>query len=98
MNWNRPLTPKQREKIQKLVSRGMTSFILRVGILGWGLPCFLATTAFDYYTHFRAHQPFDASFSRLSVRLALWLLGGCIFGASMWDRNKHRLSTSIDER
>ena len=43
MWFDRKLTPKQRERIEKKLSRGRRSFIWRFGVLGWGIPVFLMT-------------------------------------------------------
>lgn len=69
-----------------MVSRGKPSFIWRVGILSWALPVFLVTMAWDYYTHFHAHRPFDVTILTIAVRLAIWVAAGCFFGGTMWNR------------
>jgi hypothetical protein len=86
LNWNKPLTPEHRAQIERSVVRGQSSYILRVGILRWALPVFLLTTAFDYFYPFHSHRSFDASLMTLSVRLAIWIGAGCVFGKYMSDR------------
>jgi hypothetical protein len=90
LNWNKPLTPNQREKVERLIARGRSSFILRVGILRWGLPVFLLMTAWDYFDAFHAHRSYDESLLSISVRLAIWLGAGCLFGDFMWH-HYHKL-------
>jgi hypothetical protein len=85
LNWNKPLTPKQRGKVERLIARGHASFILRVGILRWALPVFLLMTAWDYFDAFHAQKFFDASILIISLRLAIWLGAGCLFGEFMWQ-------------
>lgn len=90
MTWlirKKPLTPEHRAQMEKLVARGQLSFILRVGILRWALPVFLLTTAMDYFYPSRSHRSFDASLMVLSVRLAIWIGAGCLFGDYMWNRS-----------
>lgn len=91
LRWNKPLTPRQREKLERMLARGKASFIWRWGVLGWGVPVFLGTTILDYYTQQRAHKPFNGDVVTLSVHLGIWLIAGCAFGASMWKRYKDML-------
>jgi hypothetical protein len=90
-NWNKPLTPKQRETVGRLIARGQASFIFRVGILRWALPVFLLMTAWDYFDAFHAHKSFDASILAISLRLAIWLGAGCLFGDFMWHHSQKQL-------
>jgi hypothetical protein len=82
---NKPLTPERRAQIERLIARGQSSFILRVGILRWALPVFLLTTAFGYFYPFRSHRSFDATLMTLSMSLAVWFGTGCFYGNYMWN-------------
>src|SRR5579871_4411267 len=94
LNWNKALTPEHRAQIERSVARGQSSFILRVGILRWALPVFLLTTAMDYFYPSHPHGSFDAILMTLSVRLAVWIGAGCLFGKYMWDRSVRLLDHS----
>ncbi len=85
LNWNKPLTPERRSRIETLIARGKSSFILRVGILRWALPVFLLTTAMDYFYPSHAPRSFDASLIILFIRLTVWIGAGCFFGNYMWN-------------
>jgi hypothetical protein len=85
LNPNRPLTPERHAQIERLIARGQSSFILRVGILRWALPVFLLTTAFDYFYPFRSQRSFDATLMTLSMSLAVWIGTGCLYGNYMWN-------------
>jgi hypothetical protein len=87
LNSNKPLTPERRAQIEKLIALGQSSFILRVGILRWALPAFLLATAMDYVYPSHAHRSFDATLMTLSIRLAVWIGAGCLFGDIMWNRS-----------
>ena len=69
---------------------GRKAFIIKFGILGWGIPCALLTTAWDWY--------FGLPVSELGVSLAIRLVlfgivGGIAFGAAMWKVSQ-RIRTS----
>jgi hypothetical protein len=42
-------------------------------------------TAWDYFDAFHADEFFDASILTISLRLAIWLGTGCLFGEFMWQ-------------
>lgn len=57
------------------------AFIIKVGILGWGVPVALAVTAYDWYQG----TPVNELAVPLAIRLVLFgLVGGIAFGAVMW--------------
>jgi len=41
-------------------------------------------TAWNYFDAFHTHKSFDASILTISLRLAIWLGAGCVFGEFMW--------------
>jgi len=96
MWFDRKLTPKQRERIEKKLSRGRRSFIWRFGVLGWGIPVFLMTFAWDYYDGYRPYKPFNTAdlIFHLAVGLPIWMACGYWFGAVMWRRFNNILETN----
>src|SRR5437016_3459445 len=87
--FDKQLTPKQREKIEKTIAQGKQSFIWKRGVLGWGLPVFLIITVSKYYGPLRTFDRFHADrgfLVYLLVVLPIWLLAGYLFGLSMWQR------------
>ena len=88
MWFERKITPQGLDRIRKKLSRGKRSFIWRYGVLGWGVPVFLTTTAWDYYDRYGLHKPLESSYLILHLVLGLpiWLAAGCWFGVIMWKR------------
>lgn len=75
---SRNLRIRNWESIQKA---GFWPFVVKSGILGWGIPVAVAITAWDWY----AGAPVADLGLPLAVRLILFgLLGGIAFGATMW--------------
>jgi hypothetical protein len=61
--------------------QGLKSFIVKYGILGWGIPVALAVTVWDWISG----TPVTDLAVPLAIRLVLFgLLGGIAFGAFMW--------------
>jgi hypothetical protein len=57
------------------------AFIVKFGILGWGIPCALLTIAWDWF----CGVPASELGVPLAIRLVLFgLVGGIAFGATMW--------------
>lgn len=61
--------------------QGRKSYIVKFGILGWGIPVALAVTGLDVYHG----TPLSELAVPLAIRLVLFgVLGGIAFGAIMW--------------
>jgi len=82
------LTPKQREKAERIVAQGMQSFALKRGVLGSGLLVFVALTAWFYFGSLITHT--DGLFDRkdlshtLTVLLLFSLVMGYVRGVCKW--------------
>lgn len=60
---------------------GRRAFIIKHGILGWGIPVAIALTLWDWYSGI----PADQHGFRLALGIVLFgLVGGTAFGAAMW--------------
>ena len=62
----------------KTRQRGFRAFVLRRGMLGWGLPMFVIMSAMQIAQH-SAHWR-----STVLIGLPLWLFAGVIWGALAW--------------
>jgi hypothetical protein len=74
-----------RERWQKTKARGKKSFILRIGVLGWGGFMALAMT-----TEYLLRKPlFPRQMSdyivHAAINLLIWPISGYFFGARMWS-------------
>jgi hypothetical protein len=60
---------------------GRKAYIVKSGILGWGIPVAIAVTALDWYHG----TPLNELAVPFAIRLVLFgLVGGIAFGAAMW--------------
>ena len=83
-----PLTPLQRDRLTAIRSRGRTAYILRTGVLGYGLAFTIVKTILAYSGFNEWRQPELEPLARFGywfVRmLPLNLLGGAVMGFFMW--------------
>lgn len=74
------------QRWERLRQQGRKSYIIKYGILGWGIPVALAVTGLDWY---HGTPAIDLAVP-LAIRLVLFgILGGLAFGASMWKFNEY---------
>lgn len=65
---------------------GRKAYIIKFGILGWGIPVALAVTGLDWYQG----TPVNELAVPLAIRLVLFgLVGGVAFGAAMWKYSEY---------
>jgi hypothetical protein len=91
---SKPPTAAQRERWQKWGSRGKKSFILRIGVLGWGGFMFAVMTAQELIRS--SHLPrslMDYGFD-IAINLLIWPIAGYCFGLAMWHTNQKRFTGS----
>jgi hypothetical protein len=86
--FNKPLTPKQRASVEKIIARGKQSFVWKRGVFGWGLPTGVLFLVWQYYgplqMHF--HPPVGRGrFLSYLLGLPLWLYAGYFWGRVMWS-------------
>jgi len=67
------------EKWAKLSKLGRRGFILRYGVLGWGVPTAILFSLVQAYS-----DGWDTFLLRLVPALVLFPLGGILWGAMMW--------------
>lgn len=70
---------KDVEKWKVTREKGMLAYVLRVGILSWGIPMFIAMS-------FIVNKPFADGFSvkNVSIHGGIWLSAGIFFGVCTW--------------
>jgi hypothetical protein len=81
----KPPSEKAQERWQKTKARGKKSYILRVGVLGWGGLMFIATTAQDlirkpWFQHQTVYYV-----GEIAINLLIWPIAGYFFGKRMWS-------------
>jgi hypothetical protein len=69
--------PKWAEKWQSQRSEGRMKYIIRVGVLGYGLAMFIAMTFF-------ISPPKVLDARSILVNAAVWAVGGVVFGLLTW--------------
>lgn len=95
---NTAITSQQQQRADRWLktrAAGRWSFILRYGVLGWGVSVVAGITALDWY---RGELGEDF-LPLLAVRLVLFLLGGVAWGAAMWaflERHYGRSAAKVD--
>jgi hypothetical protein len=67
------------DKLAKIRALGRKQFVLRYGVLGWGLSTAVAFAAVEGYMH-----GFERFFGLLIPSLILFPLGGILWGRLMW--------------
>jgi hypothetical protein len=74
---------------------GFWPFVVKMGILGWGIPVALAVTAWDWYQG----VPLNELGVPLAIRLVLFgLFGGIAFGAGMWKFSEYMHSRATESQ
>lgn len=65
---------------------GRKAYIVKSGILGWGIPVAIAVTGLDWYHG----TPLNELAVPFAIRLILFgLVGGIAFGAVMWKMSEY---------
>ncbi len=80
----KPPSEKARQRWQKTRARGKKSFVLRVGVLGWGGFMVIAMTAQDLIREPHSHHETIYYVGLVAVNLLIWPIAGYFFGNSMW--------------
>ncbi|MBN2436915.1 MAG: hypothetical protein JXK07_16770 [Spirochaetes bacterium] len=74
---------KQREKWQKIRQIGKKKYVIKYGIISWGL-----TTAFLWSLIMHIIRPQENLFIRPVIALVLFPLGGIVVGLYTWNYNE----------
>ena len=87
-------SPAQRERWQRWRTRGKKSFVLRVGVLGWGGFMLVVITPSDL--HRDAASPHGVIYYALdiAVNLVIWPVAGYFGGLAMWRVFQKKFSES----
>jgi hypothetical protein len=90
------MSQSDAEKWAKLCKLGRTQFVLRYGVLGWGIPTAILFSLIQSYRF-----GWDGFLFQLLPALILFPIGGIFFGRFMWRmlENKHAngaASTSLE--
>lgn len=72
------MTQHKSEKLKALVAKGKWPYVLKHGVLGWGLPTAILWSAI---MHFIDRIPFTES---IFIALILFPAGGVLWGVFMW--------------
>lgn len=84
---------KQFYRLEKQVAAGKWNFILKRGVLGWGIPMGIFTTLSAYY--FRGlHQEIPTVISNV----LFWAIMGFPFGYIMWQMTTSRYFNEKKDR
>ena len=88
--WTTRLVPFDEKAIarwERVRTRGRLRYVLVHGVLFWGLPMLLVVTGFTYFQQYGWVWP-SAETERILLillNLAIWPIGGYLFGAAMWS-------------
>ena len=77
------------EKLAKIIALGKKRYIVRYGVIGWGLGTAMAFTAWNYYTKHML-RPLE-----IIIPLIAFPLSGIAWGAFMWSVTKRRYDKSV---
>jgi hypothetical protein len=86
------MKPEVREKWGRTRAKGKLDYVLKAGVLSYGLPMFLIMTFF--VNRSRLSPKF------ISISALLWLLGGVLFGVAMWhvQESRFKAASATDQR
>ena len=80
------MKPEVRAKWSQTRAKGKADYVLKAGVLSYGLPMFLIMT---FFVH---RERLTTNF--ILVSALLWLLGGVFFGVAMWHVYEARFKAS----
>ncbi len=75
---------KPNDRLARIVAGGKKRFILRYGVLGWGMPCAVLFAAWTYYSET------NVGVMDIVFLFIIFPVGGIAWGASMWRFLKKR--------
>jgi hypothetical protein len=68
------------QRWERIRKAGRSSYIVKYGVLGWGIPVAILTTLMDWLQG----TPVTELAVALAIRLPLFAIGGIAFGAFLW--------------
>jgi hypothetical protein len=81
----KPPSEKAKQSWQKTKARGKKSYVLRVGVLGWGGLMVVAMTAQDLIRSPRLQHQTLYYVGEIAINLLIWPVAGYFWGKRMWD-------------
>jgi hypothetical protein len=79
-------TEKNVQRWDAMRKAGRKAYIVKFGILGWGIPVAIAVTGWDWYQG----APLNELAVPFAIRLVfVGLVGGIAFGAAMWKVSEY---------
>ena len=91
----------QIERWEKYRAMGRTDFIVRRGVLGWGLPAALLTVAYKAYQEQGLVLPphlTDGLREAITLALLLFPIAGALFGRWLWTAGEARYHALVRDR
>jgi hypothetical protein len=91
-----PASPDERKRLiarwERTRALGRTDFILRRGVLGWGLPAAILTIVYKVVQEqgFTAPQLTSGLLTVIAVALVVFPLAGALFGRWLWTTSEQR--------
>ncbi|MBO6576751.1 MAG: hypothetical protein JJ896_14075 [Rhodothermales bacterium] len=90
--WRGEWTPENIERMERRIERGRLHFIVWVGMVAWGGTMGVITVAWDLWRQRTWRLELGTwppsvteVLGDLSVSLAIWPIGGVLFGYLMWE-------------
>lgn len=82
------MSPKARKRWSETRAKGKLDYVLKTGVLSYGLPMFVIMTFFIY--------PERRTYGLIAISALLWLLGGIFFGVMMWHVYESRYAADSE--
>ena len=82
------MKPEHVERWRAARAKGRWRYILLYGVLAWGIPMFVVMT-------FVLNPGRAQNAGLLALQLVIWLVGGAMFGTTMWYVNERNFRKAI---
>ncbi len=77
----------QLERWAQTRQMGRTNFVVRIGVLAWGLPMLIF-----FSLYFGIKRGWDQIFTMLPIMTMTCIIGGALFGLAMWYMSEAQYS------
>ena len=84
------MKPEHVEKWRAIRAKGLWRYMLVSGVLAWGVPMFLVMT-------FVVNRQRAENVGLIALQLVIWLVGGAMFGTTMWYVMERQYRKAIAE-
>jgi hypothetical protein len=82
------MTPSKNQAWEQVRARGHSRFILRYGVLRWGVPFGIVVTLGPFIYDVFTHNVTSSIWSMVAAFVLLTLLFGCVMGQTEWTRRE----------